>query len=789
MDQGPQRDTKNNGPTRKEVFKDLSIVSSQRTGSRAGRNSPESGSLYSDYESGQQYEDKDLAGPPPYSRPPSMAGQCFHHQQELPSGYNSGEQYDTMSTGYMSGEAYELPLAREPTMESKLSSIEEITLSNRSHDDLFKLPHAQSENNILVQTDVMESSSTSSIHETDEQLLPMGDTVLAHKMKRKKKDFQVLIPENTILLQNENMESSSSSSLAKNMDPLTGLDPLTLHKHKLAKKLNKKSVSYHVSVPIEKSPPGQEMKAKVPRTMLRECPSDTDTTSCFDSDGTYMRSECQSSDSGAMLLSTRKSKRNRSRDRDADEAGIIRGSRKRITKKAKHIMRNSSDFFDRYDNKYWGWARSICFWFSTLSTIGSILGCVIMIILMPKTCDPVVQWWQGKLTLDIIPRNGTDGRQSVDIAQIIHYIPTYKQIGVQTLKLKHFYLKTPDSGLNLTEASSWLPLSTDVVQTWIQQPGLLPDLSKVLHKHDMTLMVEIPAIQENSTGRMSYNLERAIMTAIVFWAELGVDGISIVGLENYSEDPNLIKNIKTWKGKFEQYGNSPNIKILSGPSSLPRIIEEMSPAEEGEELSPAFTSIQNFGLLDAAVNLEEVRIDLKNSTFGESLANITKWDFAPSQPWIHWAVEGEREELTNAELALLMFLPGSVSLQEMPLHQEELVRRFTSFRAKAVPVFMNGNYKTCHGHCTQYKEKEVNHLVHVKENGLVLIERHFSRRNRYMVIANMRSENVSLSSISSIYSGGDLILDTSNLEVDGSYVDFKDAELSGMQANVIKFPK
>ena len=58
-----------------------------------------------------------------------------------------------------------------------------------------------------------------------------------------------------------------------------------------------------------------------------------------------------------------------------------------------------------------------------------------------------------------------------------------------------------------------------------------------------------------------------------------------------------------------------------------------------------------------------------------------------------------------------------------------------------------------------------------------------------MVIANMRSENVSLSSISSIYSGGDLIIDTSNLEVDGSYVDFKDAELSGMQANVIKFPK
>ena len=44
-----------------------------------GNDSPESGSLYSD---------------------------------EIPSGYNSGEQYDTISTGYMSGEAYELPETR-----------------------------------------------------------------------------------------------------------------------------------------------------------------------------------------------------------------------------------------------------------------------------------------------------------------------------------------------------------------------------------------------------------------------------------------------------------------------------------------------------------------------------------------------------------------------------------------------------------------------------------------------------------------------------------------------------
>ena len=44
---------KNVATTQKEVFKDLGLDNHP-----LGRDSPESGSLYSDYESGQQYEDK-----------------------------------------------------------------------------------------------------------------------------------------------------------------------------------------------------------------------------------------------------------------------------------------------------------------------------------------------------------------------------------------------------------------------------------------------------------------------------------------------------------------------------------------------------------------------------------------------------------------------------------------------------------------------------------------------------------------------------------------------------------
>merc|ERR1719228_1806275 len=115
-------------------------------------------------------------------------------------------------------------------------------------------------------------------------------------------------------------------------------------------------------------------------------------------------------------------------------------------------------------------------------------------------------------------------------------------------------------------------------------------------------MVEIPAMQGNSTGRMEYQLERAIMTAIVYWAQQGVDGISMIGLERFSGDTFLPGNIRTWRAKFEQYGTSPNTKILCGPFLLPHNIEAASPAIDGEEEeSAAFTGIASLDLLDATV--------------------------------------------------------------------------------------------------------------------------------------------------------------------------------------------
>jgi len=693
----------------KEVFKDLKL---ERRIS-GGRDSPESGSLYSDYESGQQYEDKDL-----------------------PSGYNSGEQYDTLSTGYMSGEAYELPEARPEPLEPTLASIEEV--STRSVEDMFTLAMPQGNNSF---------------------------------------------PDNSLLAQMEVMESSSSGSIPDNLELAAALDPVTNHKIK-----RKKTVSYHISVPIEKSPLGHDINA------YREIPSDTDTTSCFDSDGTYMRSEGQSSDSGAALLH-HSSQKKKGKERRFSESGIIKGSKKKF-RKAKHIIRSHEDFFMVYDNKHWAKARKLCFWFSILSILVSIVAAGILIVLMPRSCDPVTAWWQGKVILDIIPLNSTSGQPKINLNDLILNVPKFKEVGIQALKLKDIYRHNPDDGndsLSRSDNTAWYSCTDDDVLRARLDVSLLGSLSQELHKHDMNLMVEIPAFEETSkNGMMSLYLIQNVTIAIKYWGEVGVDGISIVGLEHFGKDPYIATTAASWKTNFLKYGTSPNTKILTTSYLLPQNIEASAIDSKAKEASQSgFAGLVSFDLLDATITLDSLQ---NNEDTVQTINHAAQWDLAPTQPWINWNIKSQGVDLKNAEIAFHMLLPGTLNLQltALDLLNEEnqlLISKLIAIRKAAVLILMNGNFKTCHGHCDSTTEKEINYKVHVFEDNMLLLERHFSRRNRYMVIANLGNYNASLLEVSSLYSGGDMILDTSDLNKESEFVKFKDAVIDSNEAFVIKFPK
>jgi hypothetical protein len=191
----------------------------------------------------------------------------------------------------------------------------------------------------------------------------------------------------------------------------------------------------------------------------------------------------------------------------------------------------------------------------------------------------------------------------------------------------------------------------------------------------------------------------------------------------------------------------------------------------------------------------------------------SKWDSAPSQPWINWNVKTPQVAPNNAELAFQLFLPGTVTVQastsmwhktgdlsqgqetsavqNRSLSIDSTLVELISIRHSAVPVYMNGNYRTCHGDCDSHEiQKETNHKIHVFSQNLLLLERNFNRRNRYMVIANMNDQEVGLEEVGDLYSGGEIILDTSHTTPQNEqFVKFKTTKLKAQQAYVIKFPK
>ena len=57
--------------------------------------------------------------------------------------------------------------------------------------------------------------------------------------------------------------------------------------------------------------------------------------------------------------------------------------------------------------------------------------------------------------------------------------------------------------------------------------------------------------------------------------------------------------------------------------------------------------------------------------------------------------------------------------------------------------------------------KEINYVISQPINETIQLERYYSRRHRYVLVANFGQDPVNLDPIGKIYSGGELVLDTS----------------------------
>ena len=554
----------------------------------------------------------------------------------------------------------------------------------------------------------------------------------------------------------------------------------------------------------------------------RTVPSDTDTTDAIESDGCAMATET-GTDSGT----------------DNPNSGVHKPlvkSKKQSRKEMRRFKRkqenHDDEWFAAHDNKYWRATRFICFWGSVFCMLAATVAAGIFISLMPRDCNPEIDWYHGTVSLDIIPTMHEQDKWKIDFMKLSDRLPYYHSVGIQTLHLrdisrKHFYASSEqqikDKNYDLKDMYHPTNKIIDLIKDMIghgDQGSPANDfkhLTSSLHQMNMTLMVQLPVIgnlNETKQGKITLELQQDVSRAIQYLMQMGVDGIFLDGLEHFGSDIWVAEKVKIWRDVIDQYGITNKTRILMTSYKFAHNLEKASNAKAEEAL-------KHISLLDATLNFHtsslnaddkesEVDVVLFNKT-SDSLNDIAEWDSVKGRPWINWNIDSETLPLSNAALALQMLLPGTINIGAQKIHSivpdlnvdehvsvqnhsssGDTFRNMTSLRAVAVPIYMNGNYKRCE--CPEEEKgyvKEKNFLMHQPMEDVIQLERFYSRRNRFVLVANFGNSEVDLSPIGRIYSGGELVLDTSNslphlLNTD---VQFKSVTLSPFEAIVMKLPK
>ena len=110
----------------------------------------------------------------------------------------------------------------------------------------------------------------------------------------------------------------------------------------------------------------------------------------------------------------------------------------------------------------------------------------VLIFLMPRNCDPNVEWYQGKVIMDIRPsQNGPNGTTILDLDQIKNRLIDYRNMGIATLHLKDLADRNSSmkSGDLLTSAQNALGNS-----------GQIEDFFDRIHKENMTIIVQVQSM-------------------------------------------------------------------------------------------------------------------------------------------------------------------------------------------------------------------------------------------------------------------------------------------------------
>lgn len=421
-----------------------------------------------------------------------------------------------------------------------------------------------------------------------------------------------------------------------------------------------------------------------------------------------------------------------------------------------------------------------------------------------------------------------------DLRGLASQVQYFQNLSIGAIRLNSIFAAKhyPD---NFRDVESLMEISKEL--------GNVTDLEylvAVLHEKNISLILDLPLhpmyqkLQPSTMENMSRNsvddfhldeyrrIERSVIddniitNVMRYWLSKGVDGFYLKGLENFADDQYLGENIREWKYVL----GSDRIMIVN-QSLINRVDDEL--ADE----------------ILAVVDLVDVHLDITNGTqiIERQVRETFTGKLKPTEtsPWIHWSLNGVDNAgrvssgiSPNASLAAILMeimLPGTPSIfygDEVSMEQFhdsskehaetkhlhhlptmsfkdqsafssrvlpwlprsssvsyqhlEYVTDAIALRRVAVPLYKNA----------VIKDDQIHGNTHIRanKNDLLIIERTYPRRNTYVSITNLGSENLSVD-ISAFYYSGQLVLGPAK----GSKIFFDNFKIRSLETVIIRLDK
>ncbi|XP_023936300.1 uncharacterized protein LOC112044630 [Bicyclus anynana] len=481
----------------------------------------------------------------------------------------------------------------------------------------------------------------------------------------------------------------------------------------------------------------------------------------------------------------------------------------------------------------WNWSiiRKVLLWCVLSGLIACIGAIIAMVISIPKSCNPNLPWYQGKVFYEIFPASFKDSNNDGfgDLRGIIQKLDYIKELGGSSIRLNYIFetINYPYNYFN----------STSLLQIDKRLGGLkdFQDLVTVAHKKDMNVILDIPVLSMaeplksydvNNTFVFSIDPQESkdpTSVAIAYWSRAQqVDGFYLRNLEHFVDHVNFENSLQLWK-QILGYG-----KIFIASKS---VLDKVNGTSATVFLNRIDLIEVNLGLYDGPTGLKSVI----NNTLSGPL-----WDKA-HYPWVLWNIgniDSDRiseryENNTLALTALELVLPGTVSLfygdeiglggvpdhdiehdfhehtfinnvammtfskndgtihpapalpwisksaLEPKYHYINVIKSFIEFRLNNPTIYLKEIYKEGN----VFKNTE----IHETEKNLILIERWYPRRNTCVFVGNLGDKSIT-TDLSTKFYGGTVVAST-NTSLVGQVLYFEKVTFPPYSAIILKLEK